>query len=98
MLIFYDGFVYLFRNGIEWKYEFESFFDNWEFFCVGVWDGFYVFVSMKLKYYFSFKKRYLVFSMGFISFYERFFWVVVGVFGFIYDLMFLKSCDFFVDI
>ena len=98
MSTLYDGFVYLPRNGTEWKHELESSLDNWEFPCVGVWDGFHVFVSTKLKHYFSFKKRFSVSSMGFISFHERFLWAAVGAPGSTHDSMLLKSCDLFADI
>ena len=41
----YDRYVYLPRNRAEWKHELESFLENWEFPCVGAWDGFHVYVS-----------------------------------------------------
>ena len=44
-----DRSVYLSRNSAEWKHELESFLENWEFPCVGAWDGFHVYVSTKLK-------------------------------------------------
>ena len=42
------------RNRAEWKHELESLLENWEFPCVGAWEGFHVYVSTKLKNYFSF--------------------------------------------
>ena len=44
----YDRCVYLPRNRAKWKHELDSFFENWEFPCVGAWDGFRVYVSTKL--------------------------------------------------
>lgn len=76
----------------------ENFLGNWEFFCVGVWDGFYVYVSIKFKNFYSYKKRYLVINMGFIGYNKCFMWVVVGVLGFIYDFRFLRSCGIYFDI
>jgi len=68
----YDRFVYLPNNRAEWKHELEIFLEDWEFPCIGAWDGFHVFVSTKLKNYFSFKKRYPVSNMGLIAFNKRF--------------------------
>ena len=94
----YDRFVYLPRNSAEWKQELESFLENWEFPCVGAWDGFHVYVSTKLKNYFSFKKRYSVSSLGFIASNKRFLWAAVGAPGSTHDSRLLKSCDLFADI
>ncbi|XP_022806959.1 protein ALP1-like [Stylophora pistillata] len=94
----YDRFVYLPRNSAEWKQELESFLENWEFPCVGAWDGFHVYVSTKLKNYFSFKKRYSVSSLGFIVSNKRFLWAAVGAPGSTHDSRFLKSCDLYADI
>ena len=33
----------------EWKAELKQFIGNYEFTCVGAWDGFHVIVSMLLK-------------------------------------------------
>ncbi|CAH3030183.1 unnamed protein product [Porites evermanni] len=77
---------------------FESFLENWEFPCVGAWDGFHVYVSTKLKNYFSFKKRYSVSSLGFIASNKRFLWAAVGAPGSTHESRLLKSCDLFADI
>jgi len=37
----------------EWRQELENFLANWEFPCVGAWDGFHVYVSTKLKNFYS---------------------------------------------
>ena len=94
----YDRYVYLPRNRAEWKHELESFLENWEFPCVGAWDGFHVYVSTKLKNYFSFKKRYSVSSMGFIASNKRFLWAAVGAPGSVHDSRLLKSRDLFAEI
>ena len=94
----YDRFVYLPRNRAEWKRELESFLEDWEFPCVGAWDGFHVYVSTKLKNYFSFKKRYSVSSMGFVGSNKRFLWAAVGAPGSTHDSRLLKSCDLFAEI
>lgn len=63
----YDRLVYLPRNLQEWSQELEHFLANWEFPCVGAWDGFHVYVSTKLKNFYSYKKRYSVTNMGFTT-------------------------------
>lgn len=68
----YDRFVYLPRNLQEWSQELENFLGNWEIPCVGAWDGFHVYVSTKLKNFYSYKKRYSVTNMGFIGYNKRF--------------------------
>ena len=98
MSTLYDRCVYLPRNRAEWKHELESFLENWEFPCVGAWDGFHVYVSTKLKNYFSFKKRYSVSSMGFIASNKRFLWAAVGAPGSVHDSRLLKSRDLFAEI
>ena len=77
----YDQFVILPRTEEEWKAELTSFLEDWEFLCVGAWDGFHVFISSNLKNFFSFKKRYLVTNMGLIGFNKRFLWADVGTLG-----------------
>ena len=37
----------------ERRVHVEGFLENYEFPCVGVWDGFHVYISSKLKNYFS---------------------------------------------
>ena len=91
----YDRFVYLPRNATEWIQELESFLKDWEFPCVGAWDGFHVYISTKLKNYFSFKKRYSVSSMGFIGSNKRFLWTAVGAPGSTHDSRLLRSCPLY---
>ncbi|XP_028394424.1 protein ALP1-like [Dendronephthya gigantea] len=95
---FYDKYVYLPRNQSEWKEELRNFLENWEFPCVGAWDGFHVYVSTKLKNYFSFKKRYSVSSMGFVAADKRFYWAAVGAPGSTHDSRLLRSCTLFHEI
>lgn len=94
----YDRYVCLPKNNQEWRKELKSFLENWEFPCVGAWDGFHVYVSTKLKNFFSFKKRYSVSSMGFIGANKRFLWAAVGAPGSTHDSRLLKSCNLYTDI
>ncbi|XP_046856143.1 uncharacterized protein LOC124449247 [Xenia sp. Carnegie-2017] len=43
--ILYDRFIYLPKTIDEWTHELQGFLENWEFPCVGAWDGFHVYVS-----------------------------------------------------
>ena len=94
----YDKFVYLPRNLDEWNQELRNFLENWEFPCVGAWDGFHVYISTKLKNFYSFKKRYSVTNMGFIGHNKRFMWAAVGAPGSTHDSRLLKNCNIYSDI
>ena len=63
----YDNFVVLPKNEKEWKAELTLFLEDWEFPCVGAWDGFHVYINCHLKNFFSFRKRYSVTNMGLIA-------------------------------
>ena len=52
-----DQFVVLSRTQKESKEELKFFLEDWEFPCVGAWDGFHVYISSHLKNFFCFKKR-----------------------------------------
>ena len=54
----YDQYVTLPKRDEGWESEVKDFIENYEFPCVGAWDGFHVYVSSKLKLFYSFKKRY----------------------------------------
>ena len=94
----YDRYVHLPKSADEWKQELKNFLQDWEFPCVGAWDGFHVYVSTKLKNFYSFKKRYSVSSMGFIGSNKRFLWAAVGAPGSTHDSRLLKSCSLYNEI
>jgi hypothetical protein len=81
----YDKYVHLPRNLDEWSQELRAFIENWEFPCVGAWDGFHIYINTKLKNFYSFKKRYSVTNMGFIGQNKRFMWAAVGAPGSTHD-------------
>ena len=89
----YDDYVVLPRNEEKWKNELNTFLENWEFPCVGAWDGFHVFISCNLKNFFSFKKRFSVTNMCFIEANKRFLWAGVGAPGSVHDSTLLQSSD-----
>ena len=64
VLTLYYEFVCLPRTEADWANECKRFIENYEFPCVGAWDGFHVNVACHLKNYFSFKNKYTVTSMG----------------------------------
>jgi hypothetical protein len=94
----YDRLVYLPKNDAEWKDELQKFLENWEFPCVGAWDGFHIFVTTKLKNFYSYKKRYTVTNMALIGHNKRFMFAAVGAPGSTHDSRLLKSCDIFSEI
>ena len=55
----YDEYVKIPQTDQEWEAKLKGFIENYEFPCVGAWDGFHLYVGFKLKSYFSFKKRYV---------------------------------------
>ena len=91
----YDSFVALPKNEEEWKAELTLFLEDWEFPCVGAWDGFHVYINSHLKNFFSFKKRYSVTNMGLIAANKRFLWAGVGAPGSMHDSTILQSSDIF---
>ena len=80
----YNRCVKLPRADEEWEAELKGFLENYEFPCVGAWDGFHVYVSSTLKSYFSFKKRYSMSNPGFVS-YNKFLYCPVGALGNTHD-------------
>ena len=44
----------------EWINEIKGFIENYEFPCIGAWDGFRVYVCSKLKNHDNFKHRYSI--------------------------------------
>ena len=52
----YDRYVRLPNTDEVWLNEIRSLLENYEFPCVGAWDGFYICINSHFKNYFSFKK------------------------------------------
>ena len=53
--------------------ELRRFIENYEFPCVGTWDGFHVYVSFKLKQFCNFKKSYTMTNLALVG--NNFFWI-----------------------
>ena len=94
----YDRLVYLPRNESEWKDELQKFLEDWEFPCVGAWDGFHVYVTTKLKNFYSYKKRYSITNMALVGHNKRFMFAAVGAPGSTHDSRLLRSCDIYSEI
>ena len=77
----YDASVLLPQNQAEWETELKNFIENYEFSCVGAWDGFHVYVCSKLKSYFSFKKRYTLSNLALIGYNKRILYAAAGTPG-----------------
>ena len=68
----YDRYVRLLTTDEEWQNEFRVYLENYEFPCVGTWDGFHDYINSQLKNYFSFRKSYSMTNLGLIGYNERF--------------------------
>ena len=87
----YDDNVRMPSSDDEWLEELRGFIENYEFPCVGAWDGFHVYVSSKLKTFYSFKKRYTMSSLGLVGYNKRFLYAAVGAPGSTHDARMLRS-------
>ena len=74
----YDQFVTLPKTDEEWDSEVKGLIENYEFLCVGAWNGFHVYVSSKLKSFYSFKKRCSMSNLGLVGYNKRFLYCSVG--------------------
>ena len=81
----YGKFVKTPQTEEEWVNQCKSFMENYDFSCVGAWDGFHVHASTHLKNHFSFKSKYTITSMGLIGHNKRFLYLTTGVPGNIHN-------------
>ena len=87
----YNRCVKLPQTGEEWEAELEGFLENYELLSVGAWDSFHVYVSSKLKSYFSFKKRYSMSNLGLVSYNKKFLYCAIGAPGSTHDARMLRN-------
>ena len=87
----YNENVYMPSSDKEWQTELRGFIENYEFPCVGAWDGFRIYTTTKLKQHYSFKKRYSVSNMGLVSYNKRFLYAAVRAPGSTHDSQLLKN-------
>ena len=93
VITMYDDYVKLPSSTGKWEAQLRGsqFIENYEFPCVGAWDGFHVYVSSKIKSYFSFKKRYTMSSLGLVGYNKSFLYAAVGAPGSTHDVRMLRS-------
>ena len=72
--------------------------ENYELPCAGAWDGFHVYISSKLKSYFSFKKRYTMTNLSLISYDKRFLYAPVGAPGSTHDARLLRHTSLYKEV
>ena len=65
----------------EWINETKGYIENYEFPCIGAWDGFHVYACSKLKNHYSFNHRYSISNMGLVGYNKRFLILTVGAPG-----------------
>ena len=65
---------------------------------VGACDGFHVYISTKLKSYFSFKKRHTMSNLALIGHNKRFLFCTVGAPGSTHDARMLRKSKVYNDI
>ena len=91
----YDVYVSLPVSEQQWMEELAGFTENYGFPCVGAWDGFHVYVNLKLKNNFSLKKRYSRTNLGLVSYNKRILYAGVSAPGSVHDYRLLKSSSIF---
>ena len=94
----YDRYVKLPEADAEWEKEVKGFMENYEFPFEGAWDGFHVYISSKLKSYFSFKKRYAMTNLDLISYNKRFLYAAMGAPGSTHDARLLRHTSLYTEI
>ena len=68
----HDQYVrFLAKTDEEWESEVKAFIENYEFPCVGAWDGFHVYVSCKLKSFIALRDNSLS-NLGLVGYNERY--------------------------
>ena len=94
----YGKFVKTLQTEEEWVNQCKSFMENYDFSCVGAWDGFHVHGSTHLKNNFSFKCKYTITSMGLIGHNKRFLYLTTGVPGSIHNARLQRHSTLFQEI
>ena len=94
----YDRYVRLSTTGKEWQNEIRGFLENYEFPCVGAWDGFHVYINSQLKELFQFQKRYSMTNLGLIGYNKSFLYAAVGAPGSTYDARLQNESSIYSDI
>ena len=91
----YDQYVTLSKTNEDWESEVKRFIENYEFLWVGARDGFHVYVSNKLKSFYSFKKRYSMSNLGLVRYNKRLLHCDAGTPGSTHDSRMLCSTSLY---
>ena len=91
----YDQYVTLPKTDEVWASEVKGLIDNYEFPCVGAWDGFHVYVRSKLKSFYGFKKRCSMSDLGLVRYNKRFLYCGVGPPRSLHDSRMLRSASLY---
>ena len=73
----------------------KGFIENYEFPCIGAWDGFHVYMSIELKLFYSFKKRYSMSNLRLVWCNKKFLYYGVGAPGSTHDSRMLRSTSLY---
>ena len=93
--LLYEESVRLPATDDEWADELKGFMKNYGIPCIAAWGGFHVYLSTRLKQYFSFKKRYTVTNMRLISYNKRVLYATGCAPGSTHDSRLLKNCSLY---
>ena len=77
--VLYDWYVRLPETDAEWETELRGFLENYEFPCVGAWDGFHVYIT-----------PYSMTNLGLVGFNKLFLYAAVGAPGCTHDARMLR--------
>ena len=94
----FDEYVKMPSTEQEWINETKGFIENYEFPCIGAWDGFHVYVCSKLKNHYNFKHRCWISNMGLVGYNKCFLNLTVEAPGNTHDTGFLRNTDLFKQI
>ena len=72
LAMLYVQYVCIPETKAGWRAEVERFSENYVFFCIGMLNGFHVYVIRNLQIDFDFKKRYSMTNLGLVGFNKSF--------------------------
>ena len=91
----YDQYVTLPNTDEKSRSGVKGFIKNYEFLCIGAWDGFHVYMTSELKLFYSFNKRYSMSNLGLVWCNKKFLYCGVGAPGSAHDSRMLRSTSLY---
>ena len=79
----------------EWRQEAVGFIEHYGFPCVLAWDGFHVYVGIKLNNFYNFKKTFSVSNMGLTGYNKWFITLTVNAPSSTHDARLFKDTHVF---